>query len=302
MQKRRNGVFFAYIGVILLSFFIGDTCEVEAEEALCHEDADCIAKTYIVAQDGTGDFLTIQEAVDEAKTGDTVRILPGVYHESVKIYGKAIRLEGISKEHCMIQYSGEDYMNPPLDMSSGVVSNLTICAMVSDVEERVGSQAYAVHVDKDPCGDKKTLFQNCRILSETSACFGIGLWAEQSIYIEDCEIISCSYTPNIYLHDVEFAPYAGESRFVMTRCTLRRKNYGHVMLVQAFLPDNMVQITFHDVLDLYEVDLGNPKICAENKYEAEGTGWYGLHNMYLTEDSSGNTIEEMNYYMEKAFE
>ena len=43
------------------------------------------ASIYVVAQDGSGDFVTITEAVDAAADGDTIMVKPGVYIEAVTI-------------------------------------------------------------------------------------------------------------------------------------------------------------------------------------------------------------------------
>lgn len=52
-------------------------------------------KTIIVALDGTGDFTSIQEAVDSAKKGDTVFVKPGVYAQDLTIHSKdKIKLVG----------------------------------------------------------------------------------------------------------------------------------------------------------------------------------------------------------------
>ena len=40
---------------------------------------------WFVAQDGTGQFTTISEAVEQAAEGDIIWIYPGVYEESVQI-------------------------------------------------------------------------------------------------------------------------------------------------------------------------------------------------------------------------
>ena len=49
--------------------------------------------TIIVAKDGTGNYTTIQDGVDAASRGDTVRVWEGVYKEAVRI-GKSITLIG----------------------------------------------------------------------------------------------------------------------------------------------------------------------------------------------------------------
>lgn len=293
MQKRHFGVFFAYIGVILVCME-GIICEAKSEN-----DEVSVEQTYVVSQDGTADFMTIQEAVDASCSGDTIRIMPGTYYESVKIYRKSVTLEGTQRESCIIEYMGDSYDNPPLDMSAGTVRNLTIHSLPTDRVTHELGQAYAVHIDKEQQGSKIVLFQNCSIISETSACFGIGLWGQQHVYIEDCELISKSYTPNIYVHDVEFPPYGGEAYFSMNRCVLRRETYGYVLLAHAILPENTVYMTFREIQDVYKEDAGNPKICIENKYEADGIGWCGLNNVFLMKESSGNSINEMNYVLKE---
>ncbi|MBI3355234.1 MAG: right-handed parallel beta-helix repeat-containing protein [Nitrospirae bacterium] len=52
-------------------------------------------KTITVALDGTGDFTSIQEAVDSAKEGDTVFVKPGAYPQDLTIHSKnKIKLVG----------------------------------------------------------------------------------------------------------------------------------------------------------------------------------------------------------------
>jgi beta propeller repeat protein len=50
------------------------------------------AQTFTVAKDGTGDFSTIQEAIDEAWDGDTIVVYPGWYNEQVFFNGRAVLL------------------------------------------------------------------------------------------------------------------------------------------------------------------------------------------------------------------
>ena len=40
-------------------------------------------QTYIVKQDGNGDFATIQSALNNTSSGDTVKVRPGIYSESI---------------------------------------------------------------------------------------------------------------------------------------------------------------------------------------------------------------------------
>jgi hypothetical protein len=53
------------------------------------------SRTVMVALDGTGQYTSIQDAIDDAKSGDTIRIKTGEYQEDVTIHSKdRLRLIG----------------------------------------------------------------------------------------------------------------------------------------------------------------------------------------------------------------
>jgi hypothetical protein len=64
---------------VLLSFFLSPALSAE---------------TWIVAKDGSGDFMTIQAAVDAATDGDVILIRAGTYVEDVIVLGKGVALVG----------------------------------------------------------------------------------------------------------------------------------------------------------------------------------------------------------------
>ncbi len=56
-------------------------------------------RTITVALDGTGDFTSLQEAVDAAKKGDTVFVKPGQYRQDVTVHSKdQIKLVGAGQD------------------------------------------------------------------------------------------------------------------------------------------------------------------------------------------------------------
>ncbi|HEU4685170.1 MAG TPA: pectinesterase family protein [Nitrospira sp.] len=56
-------------------------------------------RTIVVALDGSGDYTSIQEAVDHAGKGDTVYVKPGRYQQDVTIHSKErVRLVGAGRE------------------------------------------------------------------------------------------------------------------------------------------------------------------------------------------------------------
>ncbi|HEX6950441.1 MAG TPA: pectinesterase family protein [Nitrospira sp.] len=61
------------------------------------------AKTIVVALDGSGDFTSIQEAVDAAAKGDTVFLKPGRYDQDITIHSKdQLRLVGAGQDKVVL--------------------------------------------------------------------------------------------------------------------------------------------------------------------------------------------------------
>ena len=54
--------------------------------------------TYQVKRDGTGDFTTIQAAIDVAVDGDVILVHPGTYYENIRFEGKNITLRSLDPE------------------------------------------------------------------------------------------------------------------------------------------------------------------------------------------------------------
>lgn len=64
------------------------------------DSTEAHARTITVALDGSGDFTSIQEAVDSARKGDTVFLKPGAYPQDVTIHSKErIKLVGAGVDH-----------------------------------------------------------------------------------------------------------------------------------------------------------------------------------------------------------
>lgn len=283
-------------------------------------------KEYIIAQDGSGDYMTIQEGVDKARDGDILIIREGVYNETVLVMNKEISLIGVDKNRCVLKYDTASYRHVPLTIAAGRVANLTICGIDSGIEqvcpteeeiaqinaELIGDswerqknyKGYAVHIDQNFLYGRQLSFQNCHILSENSHCVGIGTRGESTISFEDCDFVSTGEGSCIYLHDPTTSEVSGIVDFRLTNCRLTSVLSPYVMNLQSLMPEeNLIALTFQNVevnsQNAYLVkcdDTVSRYIAVYNRSSLSGLSWCGLNGYYLTNESYGNTLEEMNIY------
>jgi hypothetical protein len=84
-------------------------------------------ETHRVAQDGTGEFETIQAAVDSASARDLVLVEPGVYNEEVEINDTdRLTIRGTDREEVVLDGEFERYNGIVATTDGVVVENLTV--------------------------------------------------------------------------------------------------------------------------------------------------------------------------------
>lgn len=178
---------------------------------------------FVVAKDGSGDFFTVQEAINavpdfrkESRT--TIYIRKGVYKEKLIIPASKINVSLIGAEDAVI--SGDDYASKPNrfgeNMSTSgsascyiyapdlICENLTF----ENTAGRVG-QAVACFVAGD-----RVIFRNCRFLGNQDTLYNFGKHCRQ--YFEDCYIEGT----------VDFI--FGSSTAVFNRCTVHSLSKGYL--------------------------------------------------------------------------
>ena len=226
-------------------------------------------RQYIIAQDGTGDFSTIQEGVDNASDGDTLIVYPGIYTEAVQVMGKEVHIIGLSKDLCILQYDAASYRKSPLTVAAGKIANLTIYSINSGMgqpvltEEEIAAinaelvgdswerqknyKGYAVHVDQNFLYGRSVTFENCRVISQNNHCAGIGTRGDSTVSFENCELISLGGGSCIFLHDPTSIDVSGKASFVMKGCQLTSYLCPYVMTFQSLLPEyNQLELTFQN--------------------------------------------------------
>ena len=206
-----------------------------------------------VAQDGSGNFKTIQEAVnnvrDHAEMRVTITVKPGVYNEKVVIpfFKRNITLKGLDKEKTVISYN--DYSGKPFrgidvtgDTKFSTYTSYTLlvqgndCSIenltVENISGKVG-QAVALHTEGDRLvvkncmilGNQDTLylakggtrnyFENCYINGTTDFIFGAA-----TAYFYNCIIESLSNSYVTAASTTQLDKYG----FVFVDCKLTAKD------------------------------------------------------------------------------
>jgi pectinesterase len=156
---------------------------------LCHND-------YCVAKDGSGDFFTVQEAVnavpDYRKNRTTIRVRKGVYEEKLMIASGKQNITLVGDEGAVIR--GNDYASKrnafgeemgTSGSSSCYIYGNDFCAENITFENQAGpvGQAVAVLVDGDRC-----VFKHCRFLGNQDTLYTFGKTHGTRQYYEDCYI------------------------------------------------------------------------------------------------------------------
>jgi pectinesterase len=191
-----------------------------------------------VAGDGSGDYATIQKAIDACKSFPDKRIIihvkNGVYHEKVVIpaCNNKLSIIGESVEKTIISFG--DYFGKINRGRNSTFYTYTLLIEADDfyaenltIENSAGpvGQAVALHVNGDRCA-----FRKCRILGNQDTLYTDGLNSRQCFrdcYIEGTtDFIFGSAT--VLFDNCEI--FSKANSFITAASTPQRKNYGYVFL------------------------------------------------------------------------
>ncbi|XP_073111186.1 putative pectinesterase 10 [Elaeis guineensis] len=226
-----------------------------------------ISKTINVNLDGTGDFKTIQEAINSVPTNNSqwirVHVSAGVYSEKVNIQNdlRFILLEGDGRDKTLIEWG--DYAGDPANHSTYtsatftsradhfVAKNITFKNSATAVGQAVAAVIHGNHSAFYGCGfigvqdtlyDQGGLhyFKECYIEGATDFIFGNG----QSIY-EGCALFTVQRDGVLTAQSRE-SP-TEENGFVFKYCNVGGtqkanlgrawRNYARVIFYETFMSD-----------------------------------------------------------------
>lgn len=178
---------------------------------------------FVVAQDGSGDFFTVQEAIDAVpdfrkSVRTTILVRKGVYKEKIVIPESKINVSLIGQEGAVLSY--DDYANKPncFGENKGTSGSSSCYIYAPDFyaenitfENTSGpvGQAVACFVSAD-----RVYFKNCRFLGLQDTLYTYGKGCRQ--YYEDCYVEGT----------VDFI--FGWSTAVFNRCHINSKGNGYV--------------------------------------------------------------------------
>lgn len=328
---RKYGVKFILCICLLTIFSCGTVFAEEESKEVSDEFAlfylsliPSYGNVYCVKQDGTGDFSSIQEGVDEVENNDALIIYPGTYKENVEIIGKTVHLIGIDMEKCILTSNAKNYFQVPLTLGAGVVANMTIYGYdagynediyyelqeVEDVYIRRANEypGYSIHVDTDYSTDKNLTFRHCKIISDTNCCIGIGTRPGNHIVIEQCQFVNEKGAGGIFYHN---SKQMGDSILTVSNTSFVMNIPMNAIIMQSVSDINEVTLQFEEVkvYDLNNKEYCDAEITTEEEFKLENNlseeplaeteeigknGWNGLEAFWLDPVSNNNTIKSMN--------
>ncbi|MEA2096795.1 MAG: T9SS type A sorting domain-containing protein [Candidatus Cloacimonadota bacterium] len=129
--------------------------------------------TYHIKQDGTGNFITIQEGINASADTDTVLVYPGTYYENIDYIGKNITVASLE-----LTTGDEQYIYSTIIDGQRLSSCVSIISQETDTCLRGLTITNGQGVDDDP------LFGG-----------GISIFADYQEFVQ-CDIINCHIINN----------------------------------------------------------------------------------------------------------
>jgi hypothetical protein len=270
---------------------------------------------YIVSKDGTGDYQSVTDAVNNCADGDIVFVKNGIYNnEVIRAWSKNISIIGENKYGVQIK-GGGDYANPPLEMASGMLKNVSIHAY-GDTPTQSGRYAYAIHADNEILANNNFVVENCILRSNKgTGVVGMGLRGGCHVLFKDCDFIADNYGAFFMNEAVtKIGQTGGDQHFEFNNCKFicngEGKYYGSIGTVMAifegYKSDNgLVHASFINNVFVHK-DVDTPKLafmyagasyCGDSVTEGNITlnaQDEKMINWFVTEQSFGNNIEGLD--------
>lgn len=218
-----------------------------------------LANELVVAQDGSGDYSTVQEAIDAAPSGQTevfrIYIKEGIYKEKISIPSNKpfIQLIGESVANTILTYDDGASTLTPSGGTMGTQNSASFTVNAADFSAfnitfensfGIGSQAVAVLVMAD-----RAVFKNCRFLGFQDTLYTKGNGTPRHYFLNcyidgDVDFIFGS-SAAVFESCVIYAKARSNSSssYITAANTPAGQEYGYVFR-NVFLPANTGETTY----------------------------------------------------------
>lgn len=263
---------------------------------------------YTVNQNGRGDYVKINDCVQNCPQGSTILVYPGVYEETIEAFYKEIHLIGLDKNNTIIVSKDGRYEYPALNCSCGSFSNITFLAKYekgtsNEIPLGTAPGAYAVHCENgngsDFASGKKLSFYNCLMISDFFSAFGCGCISDWSLELNNCQLIinqpenrsqyiNAGSLGALFIHDPA-SGNTGVSNVKIKNCTFENKQLKNTMCIYD-TNRNGNSVNF---------ELINNVLYSHIAKFGESIWWRGIDtpfagNLHLMGISYGNSERELN--------
>ncbi|PKU96221.1 hypothetical protein [Bifidobacterium pseudolongum] len=241
-------------------------------------------------------YSTISAAVAAASDSDEILVYPGVYDESVHAWGKRLRIRGTSKRDCILRHSAMHYADPPLEMSRGELSNLTIIGDDSGTPTD-SSRAYCMHVEDDTAAGASFLVHDVIFINAVHSCVGIGLRNHYTLEFRGCEFHATGASnAAVYCHDHETSTHGEDDQHLaIIDCSLETAGGTVIKLQSQEISGNHATLTAQRNILVNHANTSN--LVTMSKWDGRDEGQDGLLGSYawtLTTTSQLNTADILN--------
>lgn len=256
---------------------------------------------FVVAKDGSGDYTTLTEAVSHAGNGDIIFVKAGIYDgEEVEGWGKDITIIGEDMLNTVIKNGLNTYSRPPMELSAGRLSNLTVYAYDGGGAslDPNGWTPYSIHIDNSAQFENTLHIDNCILMSDKGHGIGIGL-RKGELRFDNCKFVSREKTA-FYFHDTVSSIYGDGQYLTLKNCVGISEQLREVMLINSQKTQgSRVYPEFIDCIFVSEIS-DDPIVTAVNVDTSGGTAttvgtFMDLINFYQVKTSRNNYPASLNY-------
>lgn len=233
---------------------------------------------------------TIQEAIDNARQGDTIIIPEGIYHESITL-NKDIILRGAGPNRTIVSYGHGDYAYPPLNAHRGTVIGVGFEATFEEQAEGAYGKAYAMHYDFSDCRDIH--FIDCWFRNYGKHTVGIGLKPSARIKFSSCRIENVWHTGEVnvavFMHDHQTV--GTEQRIEFVNCSIinNSASASTIVLQSQEVEGSSATALFHGNVIKNAGGVSTFAMVKYNDLDTGQAGWKGTANWALDEASGLNS-------------